>query len=99
MTETPELPKMLERRCCPGKSCTTTLHLESMEVDSAPGEPPLPTLYRYLRSNGNEFGPGWSTAGRLAAWVEESAAEDAEETERQRVAEAEYTAYLENQEK
>lgn len=76
MSETPDLPKNLKRRCCRGKSCTTTLYLDSVEVDTAPGEPQLPTLYRYCRqSNGEVFGPGWSTAGRLAAWVEESAAE------------------------
>lgn len=80
MTEAGELPKTLERHCCSGKSCTTTLSLDSMDARVAPGQEPIPTLYRYLReSNDDQFGPGWSTAESLLAWVEESAAEDAAE--------------------
>ena len=98
MADTHELPKTLVRRCCPGKTCTTTLHLDSIEVGTAPGEPPLPTLYRYLRGNGNGFGPDWSTRAVLATWVEASAAEDAAEAERQRAEETKYAAYLKDQE-
>ncbi|MCC3292358.1 hypothetical protein [Arthrobacter sp. zg-Y1110] len=100
MSETPDLPKTLERHCCRGKSCTTTLYLDSVEVGTAPGEPSLPPLYRYRRrSNDDVFGPDWSTAASLAAWVEQSAAEDAEEAERQRASNEEYAAYLAEQDK
>lgn len=94
MPDTPELPPTLVRRCCSGKPCTTTLDLESIEVGTAPGESPVPPLYRYVRGNGNIFGPDWSSAQRLAAWVEESAAEDAASDEYQRAAAAEEAAYL-----
>lgn len=78
LSETPALPATLVRRCCRGKSCTTTLYLDSLEVQAGEGQEPLPALFRYLRqSNDNEFGPGWSTREALTAWVEESAAKEA----------------------
>lgn len=88
MTEIPALPETLERSCCSGKPCTTTLHLESMQVSSASGQAPVPTLYRYVRGNGNEYGDGWSTRESLAVWIAESEAEDARDREyRRRAAE------------
>lgn len=77
MTALPDLPKTLERPCCRFKSCgLITLELEVMHPAVAAGESPLPPLYRYVRaSNGNEYGPDWSSAAVQAAWIEESAAE------------------------
>ena len=73
-----DLPATLNRYCCYGKTCRTTLTLESLTVQTAEGQPDLPTFYRYVRrSNEDEYGPGWSTRERLAEWVLESAAEDA----------------------
>lgn len=73
----PELPKTLERPCCRGKSCgMTTLELQELTAGTADGEAAVPTLYRYVRrSNGNVYGPGWSSASALAEWITESAAE------------------------
>lgn len=88
MTETPKLPETLERSCCSGKPCTTTLHLESMQASAAEGQEPVPTLYRYVRGNGNEYGGGWSTRESITAWITESEAEDARGREyRRRAAE------------
>lgn len=77
MTALPDLPKTLERPCCRLQPCgLTTLELEVVHPDVAAGESPLPPLYRYVRaSNGNEYGPDWSSAAVQAAWIEESAAE------------------------
>lgn len=99
MTETPDLPTTLNRRCCSGKSCTTTLYLHTMKPEAGAGEDGIPTLYRYLRGNDNDFGPGWSTRARLAAWVEESAAADEAEDERIRQAEDEESAWRAGQDK
>ncbi|MGK3708829.1 hypothetical protein [Arthrobacter sp. IK3] len=93
MSEEPDPPRTLQRRCCSGKTCTTTLYLHTLVRDTGDGEKALPTLYRYRRGNENGFGPGWSTEARLAAWVAETAAADAAEDERLRRIEAENAAY------
>lgn len=74
-----QLPRRLERNCCRGKSCgKITLWLDSLDPVRAEGDEAVPTLYRYRRvSNDNGYGPEWSTRAALAAWIEESAAEEA----------------------
>lgn len=62
-----DLPKIIKRWCCEGKtSCgNTTLYL--VDNDSPEG---WPLLYDYVRGNDNSYAGGWQTEESLRSWLE-----------------------------
>ena len=63
------LPETLTARCCRGNTCTTDLRLISITPGTAPGEPSIPPLYKYVRGNDNDFSGDWETKTALLEWL------------------------------
>lgn len=66
-----DLPKTITRHCCSGKPCTTDLYLDTIHPAAAPGEPELPAIYAYRRSNDNLFSD-WASLAATRIWLQET---------------------------